>query len=143
MLKRKAYDRLLTWKRERKGSTAVLLEGARRVGKSTLAKEFGKNEYQSCLVIDFFQAPSEVRQYFEDYRTDLDTLFLYLQAYYGVDLVERNSLIVFDEVQMFPMARGLIKYLVADGRYDYLETGSLLSIKQNVKDIVIPSEEEA
>ncbi len=143
MLKRKAYDRLLTWKRERKGSTAVLLEGARRVGKSTLAKEFGKNEYQSCLVIDFFQAPSEVRQYFEDYRTDFDTLFLYLQAYYGVDLVERNSLIVFDEVQMFPMARGLIKYLVADGRYDYLETGSLLSIKQNVKDIIIPSEEEA
>lgn len=90
-----------------------------------------------------FQAPAEVKAYFEDYRTDFDTLFLYLQAFYGVDLVKRKSLVVFDEVQMFPQARGLIKYLVADGRYDYIETGSLLSIRQNVEGIIIPSEEEA
>ncbi|WP_308540469.1 AAA family ATPase [uncultured Murdochiella sp.] len=142
MLKRKAYDKLLKWKNSKQGKTAMLIEGARRVGKSTLADTFGKNEYQSCLIIDFFQAPNEVKQYFEDYRTDLDRLFLYLQAFYGVTLVERNTLIVFDEVQMFPLARGLIKYLVADGRYDYIETGSLLSIKQNIQNIVLPSEEE-
>ena len=143
MLRRKAYDRLLRWKSERQGKTAVLLKGARRVGKSTLVEAFGKNEYASCLIIDFFQAPAEVKAYFEDYRTDFDTLFLYLQAFYGVDLVKRKSLVVFDEVQMFPQARGLIKYLVADGRYDYIETGSLLSIRQNVEGIIIPSEEEA
>ena len=124
MLKRKAYDRLLEWKKNRNGKTALLIEGARRVGKSTLVEEFGRNEYASCLIVDFFQAPAEVRQYFEDYRTDFDTLFLYLSTYYGVDLHERDTLIVFDEVQMFPTARGLLKYLVADGRYDYIETGS-------------------
>ena len=113
------------------------------MGKSTLVEAFGKNEYASCIIIDFFQAPAEVKVYFEDYRTDFDTLFLYLQAFYGVDLVKRKSLVVFDEVQMFPQARGLIKYLVADGRYDYIETGSLLSIRQNVEGIIIPSEEEA
>ena len=134
---------LVAWKNESKGKTALLLEGARRVGKSTLVQEFGRNEYRSCLVIDFFQAPREVKGYFEDYRTDLDALFLYLSAYYGVELHERESLIVFDEVQMFPAARGLVKYLVADGRYDYIETGSLLSIRQNIEDIVIPSEEES
>lgn len=91
----------------------------------------------------FFQASDEVRSYFEDYRDNLDTLFLYLSAYYRTDLFERNTLIVFDEIQMFPLARGLIKYLVADGRYDYIETGSLLSIKQNIDGIVIPSEEES
>lgn len=143
MLRRKVYNRLLRWKSERQGKTAVLLKGARRVGKSTLVEAFGKNEYASCLIIDFFQAPAEVKAYFEDYRTDFDTLFLYLQAFYGVDLVKRKSLVVFDEVQMFPQARGLIKYLVADGRYDYIETGSLLSIRQNVEGIIIPSEEEA
>ena len=143
MLKRKAYDRLLEWKKNRNGKTALLIEGARRVGKSTLVEEFGRNEYASCLIVDFFQAPAEVRQYFEDYRTDFDTLFLYLSTYYGVDLHERDTLIVFDEVQMFPTARGLLKYLVADGRYDYIETGSLLSIKQNVDGIVVPSEEES
>lgn len=142
MLKRKAYEKLLQWKNNRHGKTAMLIEGARRVGKSTLAETFGKNEYRSYLIIDFFQAPNEVKQYFEDYRTDFDSLFLYLQAFYGVTLVEGNSLIIFDEVQMFPFARGLIKYLVADGRYDYLETGSLLSIRQNVQNIVLPSEEE-
>ena len=143
MLRRKLYDRLVRWKREQSGKTALLVEGARRVGKSTLVKDFGRNEYSSCLFIDFFQAPREVKEYFEDYRTDFDTLFLYLSTYYGVDLHERDTLVVFDEVQMFPLARGLIKYLVADGRYDYIETGSLLSIRQNVADIVIPSEEEA
>lgn len=143
MLKRKAYDRLLEWKKNRNGKTALLIEGARRVGKSMLVEEFGRNEYASCLIVDFFQAPAEVRQYFEDYRTDFDTLFLYLSTYYGVDLHERDTLIVFDEVQMFPTARGLLKYLVADGRYDYIETGSLLSIKQNVDGIVVPSEEES
>ena len=143
MLKRKAYDKLLEWKHESSGATALLIEGARRVGKSTLVKEFGENEYESCLIVDFFQAPDEVRGYFSEYRADLDTLFLYLSTFYGVELHERNTLIVFDEVQMCPSARGLIKYLVADGRYDYIETGSLLSIKQNVSDIVIPSEEEA
>ena len=143
MLKRKAYDKLLEWKHASSGATALLIEGARRVGKSTLVKEFGENEYKSCLIVDFFQAPDEVRGYFSDYRADLDTLFLYLSTFYGVELHERNSLIVFDEVQMCPSARGLIKYLVADGRYDYIETGLLLSIKQNVSGIVIPSEEEA
>ena len=115
------------------GRSALLIEGARRVGKSTLAREFGRNEYASCLCIDFFEAPDEVRGYFEDYRTDFDTLFLYLSTYYGVELHRRDTLVIFDEVQVFPLARGLIKYLVADGRYDYIETGSLLSIKQNVK----------
>ena len=143
MLERKAYHKLLEWKEISQGSSALLVEGARRVGKSTLVREFGTNEYKSCLVIDFFQAPDEVKEYFSDYRANLDTLFLYLSTFYGVELHERDTLIVFDEVQMYPLARGLIKYLVADGRYDYIETGSLLSIKQNVADIVIPSEEEA
>ena len=142
MLKRKAYDRLCDWKKRSGGTSALLIEGARRVGKSTLAREFGRNEYKSCLEIDFFQAPEEVKQYFHDYSNDLDALFLYLSAYYGVELHQRESLVIFDEVQMFPFARGMVKYLVADGRYDYLETGSLLSIRQNVENIVIPSEEE-
>ena len=142
MLKRKAYEKLLEWKQQQAGKTAVLIEGARRVGKSTLAKEFGLNEYKSCLVIDFFQAPDEVKQYFRDYSNDFDALFLYLSAYYSVELFDRESLVVFDEVQMFPFARGLVKYLVTDGRYDYVETGSLLSIKQNIRDIVVPSEEQ-
>ena len=143
MLERKAYQQLLEWKRQSQGKTALMLEGARRVGKSTLVAEFGRREYSSCLFIDFFQASEEVRQYFRDYRTDLDTLFLYLSTYYGVELHKRDTLVVFDEVQMFPEARGLIKYLVADGRYDYIETGSLLSIRQNIQDIIIPSEEES
>lgn len=142
MLKRKAYEKLIEWKNASKGGTALLVEGARRVGKSTLVREFGKNEYRSCLIIDFFQAPDEVKGYFSDYRADLDTLFLYLSTFYGVDLHKRETLIVFDEVQMCPPARGLIKYLIEDGRYDYIETGSLLSIRQNIANIVIPSEEE-
>ena len=143
MLRRKAYDRMLEWKQESGGSTALLVEGARRVGKSTLVEEFGRREYRSCLVVDLFQAPAEVRQYFEDNRNDFDTLFLLLSTYYRVELFERDTLVVFDEVQAYPQARGLIKYLVADGRYDYVETGSLLSIRQNVDGIVIPSEEVA
>ena len=143
MLKRKAYDRMLKWKRESNGSTALLVEGARRVGKSTLVEEFGRREYRSCLIIDLFQAPAEVKQYFEDNRNDFDTLFLMLSTYYRVELFERDTLVVFDEIQAYPQARGLIKYLVADGRYDYVETGSLLSIRQNIEGIVIPSEEEA
>lgn len=142
MLRRKAYDKLVAWKNTSKGTTALLVEGARRVGKSTLVSQFGQNEYRSCLFIDFFRAPDEVKGYFEDNRDDFDTLFLLLSAYYRVDLYERDTLVVFDEVQAFPLARGLIKYLVEDGRYDYIETGSLLSIRQNVCDIVIPSEEE-
>lgn len=142
MLKRKAYAQLLEWKEQSRGTSALLIEGARRVGKSTLVEAFGKGEYRSCLVIDFFQAPEEVRGYFRDNSTDLDTLFLLLSTYYRVSLFERDTLIVFDEIQSFPLARGLVKYLVADGRYDYVETGSLLSIKQNVEGIVIPSEEE-
>lgn len=143
MLKRKAYDTLVDWKLTSQGKSALLIEGARRVGKSTLARAFGRNEYRSCIVIDFFEATDELKRDFRDLATDLDTLFLQIQARYGTALYKRESLIVFDEVQCFPFARGLIKYLVADGRYDYIETGSLLSIKQNVADIVIPSEEHA
>lgn len=142
MFRRKAYERLVEWRRERRGRTALLLEGARRVGKTTLAREFAEREYRSSIFIDFFTAPDVVRGYFEDYRDDVSRLLFYLSAYYDTDLHERDSLVVFDEVQCFPLARGLLKYLVEDGRYDYLETGSLLSIRQNVEGIVVPSEEE-
>ncbi|KFI54242.1 ATPase [Bifidobacterium callitrichos DSM 23973] len=121
----------------------MLIEGARRVGKSTLAEEFGRNEYASCLTIDFTHAPDDVLGYFGDMRNDLDTFFLYLSAYYGVSFHERDTLIVFDEVQQYPKAREAIKQLVADGRYDFIETGSLVSIRENVKDILIPSEERS
>lgn len=142
MFRRKAYERLVEWRRERRGRTALLLEGARRVGKTTLAREFAEREYRSSIFIDFFTAPDVVRGYFEDYRDDVSRLLFYLSAYYDTDLHERDSLVVFDEVQCFPLARGLLKYLVEDGRYDYLETGSMLSIRQNVEGIVVPSEEE-
>ena len=143
MYKRKAYEKLLKWKHESNGSTAMLVEGARRVGKSTLVEEFAKHEYQSYVMIDFTKVSSEFRQVFLDTRTDLDGFFLYLSALFGVKLVARDTLIIFDEVQLFPPAREFVKHLVADGRYDYLETGSLISIKANVKDILIPSEEES
>lgn len=133
----------MKWKKQSNGRTALLVEGARRVGKSTLVSLFGKNEYRPVLLIDFFQAAEQVKGYFNEYRDDLDTLFLYLSVYYHVELFERESLVVFDEVQAFPQVWGLIKYLVADGHYDYIETWSLISIKQNVQDIVIPSEKEA
>ena len=143
MFRRKAYDRLLQWKEESQGKRAVLIEGARRVGKSTLAGEFAQREYAAHLVIDFSVASDEVKDLFVQYRNDIDSFFMYLQAYMGASLPKRESVIVFDEVQRFPAAREFVKQLVADGRYDYIETGSLISIKLNVKDIVIPSEERA
>ena len=141
MFKRRAYDKLLQWKRNSKGTRALLLEGARRVGKSTLAKSFAENEYAAHLTIDFSEASDDLKNLFIDYRADIDSFFMYLQALTGTTLPHRDSLIVFDEVQRFPPAREFIKQLVADARYDYLETGSLISIRRNVADIVIPSEE--
>ena len=138
-MKRKIYDELIQWKS--RGKTALLIDGARRVGKSYIAEEFAKAEYKSYILIDFNRIGKEVTDLFENYLNDLDTLFMYLSAYYNIKLYDRESLIIFDEVQMFPKARAAIKFLVADGRYDYIETGSLMSIKKNVRDIVIPSEE--
>lgn len=140
MFRRKIYDKLLEWKTESDGRTALLIEGARRVGKSTVVEEFAKNEYESYILIDFSRASKAVKKLFEDI-SDLDYLFLQLQLQYKVDLHERRSLIIFDEVQQCPLARQAIKALVADHRYDYVETGSSISIKRNVKDILIPSEE--
>lgn len=140
-LKRKIYDQLVRWKKDGAGKTALLIDGARRVGKSYVAEQFAKAEYKSYLLIDFNRVGDEIKDLFRNYLNDLDTLFMYLSGYYNVKLYEHESLIIFDEVQMFPRARAAIKYLVADGRYDYLETGSLMSIRKNVKDIVIPSEE--
>ena len=140
-MKRKIYEDLLTWKKEWAGKTALLIDGARRVGKSYIAEEFAKTEYRSYIFIDFNSATEDIRNLFFHYLNDLDTLFMYLSGYYNVKLYEHESLIIFDEVQLFPRARAAIKYLVADGRYDYIETGSLMSIKKNVQDIVIPSEE--
>lgn len=140
-MKRKIYAQLTNWKENGAGRTALLIDGARRVGKSFIAEEFARTEYRSYILIDFNRVGSDVRDLFVHYLNDLDTLFMYLSGYYNVRLYERESLIIFDEVQLFPRARAAIKYLVADGRYDYLETGSLMSIKKNVKDIVIPSEE--
>lgn len=142
MFERKIYRKLIEWKNESSGKTALLIEGARRVGKSTVAEEFAKKEYKSYIMIDFSRASKEVRELFDDI-SDLDYVFLRLQLIYGVDLYERDSLIIFDEVQLCPMARQAIKHLVKDHRYDYLETGSLISIKKNIKDILIPSEERA
>lgn len=140
MFRRKIYDKLLEWKTGSDGRTALLIEGARRVGKSTVVEEFAKNEYESYIHIDFSRASKAVKELFEDI-SDLDYLFLQLQLQYKVDLHERRSLIIFDEVQQCPLARQAIKALVADHRYDYVETGSLISNKRNVKDILIPSEE--
>ena len=141
VLKRKIYDKLLSWKKECNGKKAILVEGARRIGKSTICEEFGKKEYKSYILIDFAVCPEEVKEYFNRYIDDLDTFFMLLSTAYGIKLFNRESLIIFDEVQRFPRAREAVKYLVADGRYDYIETVSLISIKENVKDIVIPSEE--
>lgn len=143
MFRRKAYGRLLKWKNTSNGKTAMLIEGARRVGKSTIAEEFARNEYESYALVDFTKVNDEFKQMFLDMRNDLDGLFLYLSAALGVTLHRRKSLVIFDEVQLFPPAREFIKHLVADGRYDYIETGSLISINTNVKDILIPSEEES
>ena len=141
-MKRKIYGRLLEWKEKDQGSCALLLDGARRVGKSYIARQFGEKEYRSYLMIDFAHMQREVREIFENDRNDLDLFFNKLSAYYRTTLYRRESLVIFDEVQRYPEARELIKYLVADGRYDYLETGSLISLKRNVENIVIPSEEE-
>ena len=141
ILERKIYKKLIEWKNECKGTKALMVEGARRIGKSTICEEFGKKEYESYILIDFAKKDKEIEMYFETHLNDLDTFFMLLQAHFGKKLTERKSLIIFDEVQIFPQARAAIKYLVADGRYDYIETGSLISIKENVKDIVIPSEE--
>ena len=141
MLKRKIYGELLHWKQDSKGRRALLIDGARRVGKSYICREFAKREYKSSIIIDFANVSQDIIELFEKESYDLNLFFIKLSAFYGVRLEERKSLIVFDEVQLFPKARQLIKYLVEDGRYDYLETGSLLSLKRNIQDIVLPSEE--
>lgn len=142
MFKRKIYEELIKWKRISNGSTALLIDGARRVGKSYIAEEFAKSEYKSYILVDFGNVPNDVLHLFAQESSDLDLFFAKLSAFYGIKLFKRDSLIVFDEVQQFPRARQLIKYLVADGRYDYLETGSLIRLKKNVQGIIIPSEEE-
>ena len=140
IFKRKIYDDLLRWKRTDEGRTAVLIQGARRVGKSTVAEEFAANEYDTHILVDFAACSSEIRDLFNDI-SDLNRIFMRLQLEFGIELKERRSAIIFDEVQLAPKARQAIKYLVKDGRYDYIETGSLISIRKNVKDILIPSEE--
>lgn len=140
MFKRKIYNKIKAWKDNSNGKTALLIEGARRVGKSTVVEEFAKNEYKTYILIDFAVASKTIKELFDD-MSDLDYFFLQLQLQYRVDLEIRNSVIIFDEVQLCPKARQAIKTLVKDGRYDYIETGSLISIKKNVKDILIPSEE--
>ena len=140
VFKRKIYDRMLQWKQERDGKTALLIKGARRVGKSTIVEEFAKNEYESYILIDFSSVSDEVISLFNDLM-NLDYIFLRLQAIFNVVLIERQSVIVFDEVQKCPLARQAIKHLVKDHRYDYIETGSLISIRKNTENIIIPSEE--
>lgn len=142
ILKRKIYNKLLEWKKNN-GKRALLIEGARRVGKSTIVEEFGKNEYRSYLLIDFSSVSAVIKNAFENYLSSLDTFFMILSAESGIHLYERDSLIIFDEVQKYPKAREAIKHLVKDGRYDYIETGSLISIKENVSSILIPSEERS
>lgn len=139
-IKRKIYKSLCEWKETTNGSKALLIEGARRIGKSTVAEEFGKNEYKSYILIDFNKAPKKVKDLFDE-LSNLDIFFQGLSLEYNTRLYKRESLIIFDEIQKFPKAREAIKYLVADGRYDFLETGSLISIRENVESITIPSEE--
>lgn len=140
-MKRKIYSKIRQWKEQWGGRSALLVDGARRIGKSWIVEEFGKNEYKSYILIDFNNVKAEIVELFERYITDLDTFFMRLSLYTGVRLYHRESLIIFDEVQMCPKARAAIKYLVRDGRYDYIETGSLVSINHNVRGIVKPSEE--
>lgn len=142
MLRRKIYDELIAWKRNSNGATALMIDGARRVGKSFIAEKFAKAEYKSYILIDFGKAPKDILDLFINDSSDLDLFFAKLAAFYSTTLYKRESLIVFDEVQQYPRARQLIKYLVADGRFDYLETGSLIRLKKNVQDIIIPSEED-
>jgi len=141
-MRRKIYNSLLKWKQEKDGTTALLIEGARRIGKSYIAEVFARNEYESYILIDFSKAPPRVKNWFDEYLEDIDTLLQNIQLHYKKQLKPRKSLIIFDEVQKCPRAREAIKALVADHRFDYLETGSLISIKKNVDNILIPSEEE-
>ena len=141
-MKRKIYDKLLQWKNEKDGTTALMIEGARRIGKSYIAERFAENEYESYILIDFSKAPARVRGWFDEYLEDIDTLLQNIQLHYKKRLTPRKSLIIFDEVQKCPRAREAIKALVEDHRFDYIETGSLISIKKNVDDILIPSEED-
>ena len=142
MLKRKIYNELVAWKNKSNGATAMMIDGARRVGKSYIAEEFARTQYKSYILIDFGQAPADILDLFVNDSSDLDLFFAKLAAFYSTTLHRRESLIIFDEVQQYPRARQLIKYLVADGRFDYLETGSLIRLKKNVQDIIIPSEED-
>ena len=141
-MRRKVYDQLKKWKEEQNGESAVLINGARRVGKSYIVKEFAQEEYKSYILLDFNKIGKNIKSLFETYLDDLDTFFMYLSSFTNTPLYPRESVIIFDEVQLYPRARTAIKYLVEDGRYDYIETGSLVSIKKNVEDIMIPSEEE-
>jgi len=140
-MKRKIYSKLLDWKRDSNGRSAIMVEGARRIGKSYIVEEFAKNEYESYILVDFNHIQQDELELFEHYLSNTNEFLRMLQLHHGVKLIERKSCIIFDEVQQYPKARAAIKYLVADGRYDYIETGSLIRIKKNVKDIVIPSEE--
>ncbi len=142
MLRRKIYDELLVWKQKDNGQTALLIDGARRVGKSYIAELFARQEYKSYILIDFGNAPQDILDLFDHESSDLDLFFAKLGAFYSTVLHRRESLIIFDEVQQFPRARQLVKYLVADGRYDYLETGSLIRLKKNTENIILPSEEK-
>ena len=141
-MKRKIYNKLLEWKQESNGEYALLIDGARRVGKSYIVRQFAEKEYRSCVILDFNLVSKSIKDLFENGLDNLDRFFMYLSNYTGKTLYTRDTLIVFDEVQQYPKARAAIKYLVKDGRYDYIETGSLISIKKNVEGIVIPSEEE-
>ncbi len=141
IFKRKVYDKLIEWKTLAAGTSAVLLEGARRIGKSTIVEEFAKKEYDDYMILDFARENQDVKNNFVENMNDLDTFFRNLFLLKGKRLKGKNCVIIFDEVQLFPQARQAIKYLVADGRYEYIETGSLISIRKNVKDILIPSEE--
>ena len=140
-MKRKIYQELLQWKVQEQGAVALLIDGARRIGKSYIVEEFARKEYKTYLLIDFARAELDVKEYFKIYRNDLEALFMHLSMQYRVPLHPRESLIIFDEVQFCPEARAMIKYLVADRRFDYIETGSLVSINQNTEKILIPSEE--
>ena len=139
-IQRKVYNKLLAWKKECSGAKALMIEGARRIGKSTLAEKFGKENYKSYIIIDFNKASKKIKDNFEN-LLNLDLFFQTISLEYNTKLFNRNSLIIFDEIQKFPRAREAIKYLVQDGRYDYIETGSLISIKENLNEITIPSEE--
>ena len=143
IFKRKIYDKILDWKLKSRGHSALLIEGARRVGKSTVAEEFARNEYRSYILIDFSRAGTRLKNIFKNHLTDLDDFYQLLQAQTDTTLYKRDSLVIFDEIQRFPRAREAIKTLVADGRYDFIETGSLISIRENVENILIPSEEHS